>query len=93
MNILEPGFSASHALRFDFESTPTRTDEERCPVQSQFCDFEEDLCLWKQDRKDDFDWKIWHGRTPSSDTGPSLDHTLIRANSMNCSGGTHFARK
>ena len=58
-----------------------RTDEDGCPFQEQFCDFEDDLCLWNQDSDRSFDWVRRHGRTPSNFTGPALDHTLIDINS------------
>nr|XP_039270832.1 MAM and LDL-receptor class A domain-containing protein 1-like [Styela clava] len=48
-----------------------------CPRRG-FCDFENDLCGWYNSlaEGDDFDW-IWNsGSTPSSNTGPSTDHTL-----------------
>ena len=41
------------------------------------CDFEGGLCSWSNDRTgDDFDWILGQGGTPSSNTGPSVDHTL-----------------
>ncbi|XP_064619815.1 MAM and LDL-receptor class A domain-containing protein 1-like isoform X2 [Lineus longissimus] len=40
------------------------------------CTFDKDICGWEQDSKDDFDWTRQKGSTPSSDTGPSNDHTL-----------------
>nr|XP_054757008.1 MAM and LDL-receptor class A domain-containing protein 2-like [Lytechinus pictus] len=41
------------------------------------CSFENGLCTWKNDQNmDDFDWLLIHGRTPSDDTGPGVDHTL-----------------
>lgn len=41
------------------------------------CDFEKDLCLWKQAKTlDDFDWLRGSGGTSSSFTGPSIDHTI-----------------
>ena len=36
---------------------------------------EEPLCKWRQDRTDNADWIRKSGRTPSSSTGPSEDHT------------------
>ncbi|CAH3103828.1 unnamed protein product, partial [Pocillopora meandrina] len=38
------------------------------------CDFEKDLCSWKQETTDDFDWTQNSGSTPSSGTGPSSGH-------------------
>ncbi|KAK3707207.1 hypothetical protein QZH41_019560 [Actinostola sp. cb2023] len=39
------------------------------------CDFENGLCGWEQDSSDNFDWTAQQGKTPSSKTGPSFDHT------------------
>ncbi|XP_077413210.1 uncharacterized protein LOC144043438 [Vanacampus margaritifer] len=39
------------------------------------CDFEKDLCQWKQLVTDVFDWTRQSGSTPTLMTGPSLDHT------------------
>ena len=39
------------------------------------CDFELGFCTWIQDHTDDFDWTRDNDGTPSSDTGPSIDHT------------------
>ncbi|CAH3103831.1 unnamed protein product, partial [Pocillopora meandrina] len=38
------------------------------------CDFEKDLCSWKQATSDDFDWTKNSGSTPSASTGPSSGH-------------------
>lgn len=40
------------------------------------CDFEFDLCSWRQCQQDNFDWLIKVGSTPTIGTGPSSDHTL-----------------
>ena len=41
------------------------------------CDFESrNLCGYKQDRHDNFDWTRKAGPTRSSNTGPSTDHTM-----------------
>ncbi|XP_026792984.3 MAM and LDL-receptor class A domain-containing protein 1 [Pangasianodon hypophthalmus] len=40
------------------------------------CNFEFDLCSWRQLESDNSDWLIKAGRTPSGGTGPSTDHTL-----------------
>ena len=40
------------------------------------CNFEFDLCSWRQCREDNFDWLIKAGSTPTGGTGPSTDHTL-----------------
>lgn len=39
------------------------------------CNFEGDLCQWKQAKDDIFDWTFGHNGTSSDGTGPSLDHT------------------
>ena len=43
---------------------------------SGFCDFEKDMCTWKNLEKDQFDWIRGTGNTESIDTGPTSDHTL-----------------
>ncbi|CAH2282309.1 MAM and LDL-receptor class A domain-containing 1 [Pelobates cultripes] len=40
------------------------------------CNFEYDMCDWKQDENDDFDWNLRAGSTPSFGTGPATDHTM-----------------
>uniref|UniRef100_A0A3Q3W1Y0 MAM domain-containing protein n=1 Tax=Mola mola TaxID=94237 RepID=A0A3Q3W1Y0_MOLML len=47
-----------------------------CKGFSGRCSFEFDLCSWRQCRKDDFDWLIKAGSTPTVGTGPSSDHTM-----------------
>nr|XP_014344169.1 PREDICTED: MAM and LDL-receptor class A domain-containing protein 1-like [Latimeria chalumnae] len=49
-----------------------------CPVQD-VCDFEENDCNWIQSEDDDYDWARSFGETPTSDTGPSFDHTTNTA--------------
>ena len=40
------------------------------------CNFDSRLCLdWSQSTADVFDWTRGRGTTPSSNTGPSSDHT------------------
>lgn len=48
----------------------------------EICDFETDLCGWSQisNTVDDFDWTLGGGKTQSTGTGPSTDHT--RGNSV-----------
>ena len=46
------------------------------------CDFESsemgDLCyFYQEDLGDDFDWTRHSGETPTDDTGPPTDHTLL----------------
>lgn len=43
---------------------------------SGHCNFEFDMCSWRQSKEDDFDWLIKAGSTPTPGTGPSNDHTL-----------------
>ena len=46
-----------------------------CPAMGD-CDFEHvDFCDWQQETSDNFDWIIGAGKTLSSFTGPSIDHT------------------
>ncbi|NXX91516.1 MALR1 protein, partial [Centropus bengalensis] len=40
------------------------------------CNFEFDLCGWKQDEDDDFDWNLRTSSTSKMGTGPATDHTL-----------------
>ncbi|NWS96275.1 MALR1 protein, partial [Mionectes macconnelli] len=40
------------------------------------CNFEFDLCGWKQDENDDFDWNLRTSSTSKLGTGPATDHTL-----------------
>ncbi|NXK85475.1 MALR1 protein, partial [Formicarius rufipectus] len=40
------------------------------------CNFEFDLCGWKQDENDDFDWNLRTSSTSKLGTGPPTDHTL-----------------
>lgn len=51
------------------------------PVTS--CTFENGLCNWVQDQTDNFDWTRQKGRTSSSNTGPSFDHTTMSSNGKN----------
>lgn len=51
------------------------SDEVGCEAYPGRCDFEHGLCVWEQDRTDDFDWTRNQGTTPSSATGPLTDHT------------------
>ncbi|XP_041824757.1 MAM and LDL-receptor class A domain-containing protein 1 [Melanotaenia boesemani] len=47
-----------------------------CKGFSGRCNFEFDLCSWRQCQEDDFDWLIKAGSTRTLGTGPSSDHTL-----------------
>lgn len=40
------------------------------------CDFEFDLCDWKQEENDDFDWHLRTNSATKLGTGPAADHTL-----------------
>lgn len=40
------------------------------------CNFEKNTCSWKNLKTDDFDWLRHRGRSASSSTGPTADHTL-----------------
>ncbi|KAK6177526.1 hypothetical protein SNE40_015611 [Patella caerulea] len=37
------------------------------------CNFDENICAWKQLKDDDFDWTRNEGKTPTNDTGPTAD--------------------
>ncbi|TRZ00115.1 hypothetical protein DNTS_020307 [Danionella cerebrum] len=54
------------------------SDENRyiCKGFTGRCDFEFDLCSWRQSSEDDFDWLIKPGNMHTHGTGPSTDHTL-----------------
>ena len=43
-----------------------------------YCNFDTSMCRFVQDKRDKFDWTRRRGRTPSSRTGPSADHTSRR---------------
>ncbi|XP_065810092.1 mucin-2-like isoform X2 [Labrus bergylta] len=45
------------------------------PVCQLHCNFEQDVCQWKQLLTDVFDWTRHSGATPTMMTGPSSDHT------------------
>ncbi|XP_071591185.1 MAM and LDL-receptor class A domain-containing protein 1 isoform X2 [Heliangelus exortis] len=47
-----------------------------CSTSIGHCNFEFDLCGWKQDENDDFDWNLRTSTTTKMGTGPSTDHTL-----------------
>ncbi|XP_054550654.1 MAM and LDL-receptor class A domain-containing protein 1 [Talpa occidentalis] len=51
------------------------TDEANCAHELQ-CNFENGICNWEQDTKDDFDWTRNQGPTLTLNTGPMKDHTL-----------------
>ena len=50
-----------------------------CPPPKA-CDFETDMCLWKNTVGDNFNWQRDSGGTPSLGTGPSSDHTTGTSN-------------
>uniref|UniRef100_A0A663LWY4 MAM and LDL receptor class A domain containing 1 n=1 Tax=Athene cunicularia TaxID=194338 RepID=A0A663LWY4_ATHCN len=47
-----------------------------CSTSIGHCNFEFDLCGWKQDENDDFDWNLRTSSTTKMGTGPATDHTL-----------------
>uniref|UniRef100_A0A803V093 MAM and LDL receptor class A domain containing 1 n=1 Tax=Ficedula albicollis TaxID=59894 RepID=A0A803V093_FICAL len=47
-----------------------------CSTSIGRCNFEFDLCGWKQDENDDFDWHLRTSSTTKLGTGPATDHTL-----------------
>lgn len=52
------------------------SDESSCGSYLARCNFEQDLCTWKQQTDDEFNWTRRKGQTPSVSTGPARDHTL-----------------
>ncbi|CAF1456361.1 unnamed protein product, partial [Rotaria sordida] len=57
---------------FNIECTD-QTDELSCPLA---CNFDQNTtCLWTNDRKQKLIWEFGSGRTASSGTGPSTDHS------------------
>ncbi|CAH3118157.1 unnamed protein product [Pocillopora meandrina] len=60
---------------------PATTGPTTIPPKGKFdCDFEGGFCLWTQDSTDSFNWTRHRGRTSSTDTGPTTDHTLKTGN-------------
>ncbi|KAL1006836.1 hypothetical protein UPYG_G00077810 [Umbra pygmaea] len=47
-----------------------------CKGFSGRCNFEFDLCSWRQCQQDNFDWLIKAGSTSAFGVGPSTDHTM-----------------
>ncbi|XP_009074857.1 PREDICTED: MAM and LDL-receptor class A domain-containing protein 1, partial [Acanthisitta chloris] len=47
-----------------------------CSTSIGYCNFEFDLCGWKQDENDDFDWNLRTSSTTKLGIGPATDHTL-----------------
>nr|AGN95663.1 Diet1 [Gallus gallus] len=47
-----------------------------CSTSIGRCDFEFDLCDWKQEENDDFDWHLRTNSATKLGTGPAADHTL-----------------
>ncbi|XP_071956029.1 apical endosomal glycoprotein-like [Antedon mediterranea] len=43
------------------------------------CTFEVDECNWGQNSDSEFYWKRYRGATPTENTGPAYDHTLLSA--------------
>jgi len=58
-------------------TTAASTAPPTTPPKGKFnCDFEIDFCSWTQDSSDKFNWTRHRGKTSSTDTGPTTDHTL-----------------
>ena len=51
--------------------------EHYCVIISSLvdCNFDNELCVWQNLLDDEFDWSRKKGKTMSSNTGPSYDHT------------------
>ncbi|GFR70361.1 MAM and LDL-receptor class A domain-containing protein 1 [Elysia marginata] len=54
---------------------PKTCDFAKSGVPVATCDFENGLCNYQQETTDVFNWSRHTGRTPSSSTGPNVDHT------------------
>ncbi|XP_076828220.1 MAM and LDL-receptor class A domain-containing protein 1 [Brachyhypopomus gauderio] len=52
------------------------SDEDQHICKGSRCDFEFDLCSWRQLKNDSSNWLINSGRPPTPGTGPSTDHTF-----------------
>lgn len=51
--------------------------ERNCIQLGQMVTFEEtELILWSNTARDEFDWLLHSGPTPTHNTGPSVDHTM-----------------
>ena len=67
----------------------TATEANVCRKKSCFvgpddCEFESDLCVWTNEATaDQLDWTRHAGTTPSSNTGPSGDHTGLGHGNIN----------
>ena len=49
-----------------------------CSLRSNECTFDDGtLCSWTNAVENQFDWLLYKGNTPSSDTGPSGDHGML----------------
>ncbi|XP_077978883.1 MAM and LDL-receptor class A domain-containing protein 2-like [Glandiceps talaboti] len=51
------------------------SDEDHCANLAGRCDFEVDMCGWKNEKGDHFDWTLYSGKTHKRGTGPLTDHT------------------
>ncbi|XP_077978884.1 MAM and LDL-receptor class A domain-containing protein 1-like [Glandiceps talaboti] len=51
------------------------SDEDHCANLAGRCDFEVDMCGWKNEKSDNFDWTLYSGKTNKRGTGPLTDHT------------------
>ncbi|XP_078348020.1 uncharacterized protein LOC144633100 [Oculina patagonica] len=47
----------------------------KCELSAHSCNFDESMCGFVQDKNDEFDWTRLNGSTPSTNSGPSADHT------------------
>lgn len=53
-----------------------KSDELACSKYVQRCNFENNICNWIQDDTSNFHWSYTRGKTATTGTGPSYDHTL-----------------
>jgi hypothetical protein len=74
--------SAMAGTGLPLPSTPLQTTKNPItPLPSVYdCNFEKDLCTWKNDLSRPLKWTRNRGSTSSFETGPTIDHTYDNSN-------------